>query len=89
MASSTFDHGSVPLSSAAGARSETGWRSNRPGSLGFAILGFVRGLADGWHAFRRWQALDAMSDRQLKHIGMERGDIARAAVFGPATVKTR
>ena len=49
----------------------------------------LSGIAQGWEAFRRWQALEAMSDQQLARIGTTRRDTARFAVFGDGASGTR
>ena len=89
MASSTLYDGTVP--SSVRDRNGTGTRlpSRRQGSGRWTVLNSLRGLAEGWQSFRRWQALESMSDRQLKHLGIDRGDIPRIAVFGTAETTDR
>ena len=53
-----------------------------PHEQGFSISNLFRSLAEGWAAYRRHQTLDAMSDRQLTSLGLERSNIGRFAVFG-------
>ena len=93
MANSTFFDGAVPSSrldrDRTGAFSETRLPTHRHRSGTQAVGRFLRGLADGWEAFRRWQVLDAMSDRQLNQMGLDRRDIARAAAFGTDVVQAR
>ena len=50
------------------------------------IVALMLGLAEGWRAYQRWQTLDSMSDRQLRHMGIDRRDTARCAMFGTEAV---
>lgn len=53
-----------------------------PSEVGKRLTGVLHGLMEGWRAYRRWQTLEAMSDQGLAHIGLDRRDTARAAMFG-------
>ena len=50
------------------------------------VVALLLGLAEGWRAYQRWQALDSMSDRQLRRMGIDRRDTARCAMFGTEAV---
>ena len=93
MASSTLYDGTLPSSltgpGRTGPQPDTRWSPNGLRSGRSTILGFLNGLAEGWRAYRRWQELDSMSDRQLGRIGLDRRDIAHAAVFGPTATGAR
>ena len=56
---------------------------------GFSFTSWLRSLAQGWAAYRRYQMLNAMADWQLMSRGLERSDIARLAVFGEEEQRRR
>lgn len=61
-----------------------GVSSNRaPASSGLAhtLRTFFAGLRDGIDAHRRYNALAAMSRRDLRDLGLTRADIGREAMF--------
>ncbi len=51
--------------------------------LPHALLGFVRGVLDGFDAWHRYQHLSVASDDELRELGLRREDVARHAMFGP------
>ena len=61
-----------------------GFSSNRStGSFGLAdsLRTLFAGLRDGSAAHRRYNALSAMSRRDLRALGLTRADIGREAMF--------
>jgi uncharacterized protein YjiS (DUF1127 family) len=53
------------------------------------VLKFLAGLSEGWTAYRRWAALNTLSDTQLARMGLSRGDVARYAILGEASARQR
>jgi hypothetical protein len=68
--------------SASGLRLDT-----RPGlfeHLKDSLVTFLAGMNDGFRAYKRYRALEASSDTQLRRLGITRSEAARYAMFHEA-----
>ena len=62
----------------AGLRQVAAWA----GRQGHAIAEFLRGIADGFRVYRRYQDLTMMSDGELGRLAIARRDIVRHVMLG-------
>ena len=63
------------------------WPDARPAGRGLAA--FLAFLADGWHRQQAVRTLGALDDRQLRDLGIERGQIETVADALIATRRAR